>query len=44
METAQSILHIPLTVFGIVVVLTIVITGLINLVNTVKQIESEEAE
>lgn len=44
METAQSILHLPLTVFGIVAVLTIVITGLINLVNIVKQIESETAE
>lgn len=44
METAQSILHLPLTVFGIAVVLTIVITGLIKLVNTVKQIESETTE
>lgn len=36
METAQSILHIPLTVFGIVVVVTMVAVALINAVNIIK--------
>lgn len=39
METAQSILHIPLTVFGIVVIVTMVAVALIKLVNVVKKIE-----
>lgn len=36
METAQSILHIPLTVFGIVVVVTMVAVALINAVKIIK--------